>query len=246
MLCFVATPALAANTTGYAWSESVGWFDFSGVTVSDTTVIGNAYNDNTGWLVLDGIINTSGTLSGYAWSESVGYFDFSDVTIANGAFNGYAYNDNTGWLSFEDQTTVTTAWAPAVIVTPQSPSSRLGGYRRALPSVAKTPTTVPNTNTPSKPTSTVRDLKPGDRGNDVKTIQVILNILGYTIATSGPGSVKNETDLFGNLTKQALIKLQKENSITPANGDFNSSTKAVVLKKLLNLLEQLKTQLANQ
>jgi hypothetical protein len=242
LLCFVATPALAANTTGYAWSESVGWFDFSPAAVSDTTLSGNAYNDNTGWLVLDGIINTNGTLSGYAWSESVGYFDFSDVTVSNGTFKGYAYNDNTGWLSFEIGTNVTTTWTPAVAVVPQ-PTRSLGGHRRVLPT--PTPPTLPSTNTPSDLTFGVKELKLGDKGSGVKIIQTILNTLGYTVSKTGPGSQGNETDKFGALTKQALIKLQKENNITPTDGNFNSPTKAVILKKLLNLLEQLKTQLAN-
>jgi hypothetical protein len=106
---------VSANTTGYAWSESVGYFDFSNTVVTNSNLTGYAYNDNTGWLVLDGVLNNNGTLSGYAWSESLGYFDFSNVYIEDNQLQGYAYNDNTGWLNFTD-TTVSTTWAPA---TPQ-------------------------------------------------------------------------------------------------------------------------------
>lgn len=105
-----ATPAFAANTAGHAWSESVGWFDFSNVTVSNSNITGYAYNDNTGWLVMDGVINEKGNIIGHAWSESVGYFDFNDVAIIDGDFKGYAYNDNTGFLSFENGTNVHTTW----------------------------------------------------------------------------------------------------------------------------------------
>ncbi|MBC7766802.1 hypothetical protein H7Y21_02310, partial [Arenimonas sp.] len=60
LMIFIAVPTFAANTTGFAWSESVGWFDFKNVTVTNTAVTGHAYNDNTGWLVMDGVVNTNG------------------------------------------------------------------------------------------------------------------------------------------------------------------------------------------
>jgi hypothetical protein len=227
LLCFVATPAFASNTTGYAWSESLGWFDFTNVTISDTQVTGNAYNDNTGWLVLNGITNTNGTLSGYAWSESVGYFDFSDVAITNGAFSGYAYNDNTGWLSFETGTNVTTTWAPAVAQTT--------GYRPAHRRVLPVTSSIPNTPLPTTP-SQPRNLTLGSQGNDVKTLQVILNLMGYTISTEGPGSLNNESTYFGEKTKQALIKFQKENNITPPEGYFGPKTRDMIIIKLISLL----------
>ena len=89
----------------------------------------------------------------------------------------------------------------------------------------------------------MRVLKLGDQGKEVKTLQIILNILNYKVSEVGPGSPLNETDKCGALTKQALTKLQKENNIIPADGSFNPETKAVVLKKLVELLEQLKAQL---
>ena len=123
ILCLYLFPSLAsANTTGYAWSESVGWFDFSPAVVSNTDLTGYAYNDNTGWLVLSNITNNNGTLEGYAWSESVGWFDFSNVYIEDNQLKGYAYNDNTGFLNFTDGT-VTTTWSTP---TPQQPRRRSG------------------------------------------------------------------------------------------------------------------------
>jgi hypothetical protein len=122
---FIATPTFAANVSGFAWSESVGWFDFSNATLGDDSLIGYAFNDNTGWLALEGVTNTDGAFGGYAWSESVGYFDFSNASFSDGNFMGYAYNDNTGWLSFENGT-VTSTYAPVVASTSRSSS---GGTR---------------------------------------------------------------------------------------------------------------------
>jgi hypothetical protein len=125
----ISSPLLAATTTGSAWSESLGWFNFGNVQVNDATLTGTAYNDNTGFLVMDGVTNTNGTLSGFAWSESSGWFDFSHVIVntTNGTLSGDAYNDNTGFLSFDTGTNVTTAWRPAVVVTPPAPVNYGGG-----------------------------------------------------------------------------------------------------------------------
>ena len=254
-MLFISIPTLAANATGYAWSESVGWFDFTNVTVTNTTVTGHAYNDNTGWLVMSGVTNTNGTLSGYAWSESVGYFNFASTTIQNGAFKGYAYNDNTGWLSFETGTTVTTSWTPPVVPAPTTtagPSYGGGGSSggpSAVPASLKTPTTPPVVNTPTTipnitaPTITSsqiitqlsnnsRNLKQNIRGDDVKVLQQFLNSQGFTISNKGAGSPGLEANFFGNQTKQALIKFQIKNNIKPASGYFGPKTKAFIKSML--------------
>ncbi len=244
LLFFVTTPVFAANTSGNAWSESLGWFNFSNATISDTAVTGYAYNDNTGWLVLEGITNTNGTLSGYAWSESVGYFDFSNVIITNGTFSGYAYNDNTGWLSFESPVNVTTTWAPAEDTPPPVKKSSTGtsiqnrvenlnkmgktdqaeNLKKQYPNLFKTSSapTLPISNNP-------RDLELNSTGDDVKALQQFLNSQGFLINANGlPGSTGNETTYFGNLTKQALIKFQQANNITPSLGYYGPKTKAFI------------------
>lgn len=258
LFLILATPALAANTTGYAWSESLGWFDFSNATVSDTAVTGYAYNDNTGWLVLDGITNDGGYLSGYAWSESVGYFDFSNVTLdKDGEFHGHAYNDNTGFLILDAGTVfllglendpdyeyigpdfgADTEWAPAVA---PEPRRKNGGSKRKVTLTA--PTTSPSVNTPttvptSSPVPTVlkdalasnpRDLELNTQGEDVKLLQQFLNQQGFIINTPGQvGSAGYETSFFGNLTKQALIKFQIKHNITPSAGYFGPKTRAFI------------------
>lgn len=254
-------PSLASAST-YGWSESLGYFDFTDITVTDSAITGYAYNDNTGFLNMTGVTNDgTGILSGYAWSESVGYFDFSEVVISNGTFDGYAYNDNTGFLNM---TGVTTSWAPAVpeqddnnrgsrsggcsVVCKYNNLIKQGKTTEAEELKQKYPKAFPvfNQNTaPTNPVSpanttlntTNRDLQLGTAGEDVRALQKLLNSLGYIVnpTVGGPGSVGNETSIFGPLTQQALIRFQKENNITPSLGYFGPITKAYMkLKGYIN------------
>lgn len=233
----------AANTQGYAWSESVGWFDFSNVNVGNTAITGHAYNDNTGWLVLEGVTNTSGSLGGYAWSESVGYIAFTGVRIINGVFQGQAYNDNIGWLSFGTSTTVTTSW-----IVPTTPSMPVvssvsygggGGYSSVPASPAATTTSSGTSSLHMQPGGTAgkivstlaninRNLKILMRGEDVRLLQQFLNAQGFIVAKRGMGSVGKESTVFGPATKQALMRFQIKNKITPAAGYFGPKTKAFI------------------
>ena len=86
-------------------------------------------------------------------------------------------------------------------------------------------------NNPQAPVITsatfTRSIQVGATGKDVKILQKYLNSQGYTIATTGPGSLGHETDLFGNLTKQALKTFQKAHGL-PATGFFGPLTQKVV------------------
>lgn len=72
------------------------------------------------------------------------------------------------------------------------------------------------------------NLTVGSLGSEVKALQEFLNAHGYTVATTGPGSLGNETTRFGAATKAALIKYQKAKGITPAVGYFGAKTRAAV------------------
>ncbi|MGM0482661.1 MAG: IPT/TIG domain-containing protein [Patescibacteria group bacterium] len=82
-----------------------------------------------------------------------------------------------------------------------------------------------------------RDLKIGDRGDDVKELQVLLNRDPDTrLANSGAGSPGQETEYFGPITKNAVIRFQEKYSseiLSPlglqrGTGYFGSSTKAKI------------------
>lgn len=222
------TLSFAANVSGYAWSESLGWFDFSRATISNTSVTGYAYNDNTGWLVLEGVTNTNGTLSGSAWSESVGYFNFSQVTIQNGRLRGQAYNDNTGWLSFETSSDVTTTWSPpsSTVSTgnsggwngPTGGGSGGGSYSSSyIAPTSQTPQTPVSSSTPYVFT---KNLSYGMKNSDVLKLQQYLQAKGYLKA--------NPNGNFGPATRSALINFQKANNIAPAVGYFGPVTRLYI------------------
>lgn len=71
------------------------------------------------------------------------------------------------------------------------------------------------------------NLTVGTRSTDVMNLQKVLNMNPATaVATTGAGSMGNETTLFGPATRAAVIKYQKANGITPAAGFVGSITRA--------------------
>lgn len=89
----------------------------------------------------------------------------------------------------------------------------------------------PSTTRKSLGTLPLRDLKLGSRGEDVRSLQKVLNASGYFVAQKGAGSPGNETDTFGNLTKLALTKYQQANKIFPNSGYFGPLTQATFKAK---------------
>lgn len=72
-----------------------------------------------------------------------------------------------------------------------------------------------------------RYLNVGVVGDDVKSLQQYLNEKNFTIASAGPGAPGNETNFFGGLTKNALIRFQASVGL-PATGYFGPMTQGVV------------------
>ncbi|HMP19277.1 MAG TPA: peptidoglycan-binding domain-containing protein [Candidatus Paceibacterota bacterium] len=73
-----------------------------------------------------------------------------------------------------------------------------------------------------------RDLTLNSVGNDVMQLQKYLNANGFLLATSGPGSLGNETNFFGPLTRDALARFQVANGIVPSVGYFGPITRAFI------------------
>jgi hypothetical protein len=72
---------------------------------------------------------------------------------------------------------------------------------------------------------TFPNLNVGTFSKEVADLQKFLNLLGFTVSTSGPGSVGQETNFFGPLTRSALARFQKAYNINPAAGYFGPITK---------------------
>jgi len=80
---------------------------------------------------------------------------------------------------------------------------------------------------PAKNTSLfTKDLRIGTVDEEVRNLQKLLNKLNFTLATIGPGSPGNETNFYGNLTRQAVVKFQTLLSIYPSDGQFGDRTRS--------------------
>jgi hypothetical protein len=129
-----------------------------GVTVTDSTLTGYAWAQNTGWISFNttqsGVTNNGGTLGGFAWSQGEGWLSFTGVTIdSNGKFHGTATGNNST-LTFDcTNCDVRTDWRPAS----SGGSSGGGGGGIIWPNTSPTttPETIPPTATyPTYPPST--------------------------------------------------------------------------------------------
>jgi hypothetical protein len=93
-----------------------------------------------------------------------------------------------------------------------------------------------------------RTLKPGDKGQDVSTLQTVLNAAGKIVAPEGPGSPGNETDTYGNMTASAIQSLQCDNGIvcsgTPETTGYGATgpRTRTLLNSLLTAFESLYSQ----
>jgi peptidoglycan hydrolase-like protein with peptidoglycan-binding domain len=94
-----------------------------------------------------------------------------------------------------------------------SNSGSAGGFIGVPTTATTTVTVTPNKIIDMSIPVFSKQLKVGSVGIDVKNLQIYLNTHGYIIAKKGPGSVGNETNTFGSLTKVMLTKFQKDKGI---------------------------------
>jgi peptidoglycan hydrolase-like protein with peptidoglycan-binding domain len=71
-----------------------------------------------------------------------------------------------------------------------------------------------------------RNLEVGTVGEDVRCLQKYLNSEGFVIAEEGVGSPGNETNLFREKTKEAVIRWQTAQGIYPATGYFGEKSRS--------------------
>jgi EGF-like domain len=81
-----------------------------------------------------------------------------------------------------------------------------------------------------------KNLQIGSSDAEVYTLQHYLNVHGFPIATSGVGSLNNETTFFGKATKSALVRFQNYHradiltpqGLTVGTGKFYSATRSYI------------------
>ncbi len=164
------------------------------------------------------------TLEG-TWSQSDTVLTYTNTTDygQNQTYEiGLRFDDNTlGALSSVFFTTGTER------IEEDEPRRRSsGGSKKIVPTTQVMPT---NTLTSLSLVFT-KDLEFGMIDSEVKLLQQFLNTNGFSLAETGVGSIDNETDYFGTLTKEALIKFQIANNISPSIGYFGPITRGAVNK----------------
>jgi len=73
-----------------------------------------------------------------------------------------------------------------------------------------------------------RDLARNSTGEDVRTLQKLLNAAGSIVAVSGAGSPGHESDFFGTATEKAVISFQVARGIKPSVGYVGALTRAAL------------------
>lgn len=115
-----------------------------------------------------------------------------------------------------------------------APSAAATAYlhSRGGPAITQSAGAAAVSNLPASTTTPAftMDLSFGMANHEVHLLQNYLNMHGFPVAASGPGSLGNETDRFGSLTLQALKRFQAAHGIS-STGNFGPVTRAFVNKR---------------
>jgi len=160
------------------------------------------------------------TVESTDYSSGTFSYNLTDLEC-NTTYYFRSHATNSAGTSYGDDETFTTDECEVETPTSTHHSSRVvGGYIKSSSSSNNTQNTNTttdnnNSNTQQIQLSFTRLLKLNIIGDDVKSLQQWLNTHGYILASTGPGSLNNETTKFGPLTKKAVIAFQIANNLTP-------------------------------
>ncbi len=211
--------------SGYAYGENVGWINFNpssgGVTIDSSGIFhGSAYGETVGWIIFN-CANTSscGTVN-YRLSTDWRAASTRSSGSSGGGGGGVAPSSGGGGYCGS-------ACNPPASNPPSFQPANCPPGLICTPNATSSVTTTVTTTT-SNITFFIRDLTLRSVGEDVRQLQIFLNSQGFVVATTGPGSIGNETTYFGSLTRAALVRFQKAHGITPSVGYFGPITRAFI------------------
>lgn len=235
--------------TGGAQANNIFWVVAGQTTIGTTAVFNGNILDQTAI-----VLNTGATLNGRALAQTAVTLDANAVTIASSASAptptpapaptptpaatpAAAPAQSSGGSSVSSSGSSMTSTATQISTTAVAPSetnivalqARLNGLLATLQTLKAQGAASPNAQAVTNANvnaSFKRNLAVNATGDDVQALQVWLNAHGYAVASSGPGSLGNETKTFGGLTKSALAKFQAKVGISPALGNFGPLTRA--------------------
>ena len=117
--------------------------------------------------------------------------------------------------------------------TPKEPYSLIGEQRKKeeIQRVVEIKDLAVYLANPDISTSDVQKVILGRRSHvpEVQSLQIFLNLTGYTVAEEGWGSRGMETEYFGPATERALKAMQKANNV-PVTGELDTATQLAILK----------------
>lgn len=235
------------DNSGYPFLAWQVFPDTTAPIISETTPVTASGTDTTPDYTFTsdeaGDITYGGSCTSLTTTASVGANTITFETLALGTYTNCTITVTDAALNASNVLAVTafTITAPAsggssgsratkkVVVAPGYPSSPTPKPTDCLPSYVFSPSTgiLCPKEIPSKFVF-LNNLQSGMIHSDVKELQKYLNTHGFPVALSGAGSLGNETEKFGALTKQALIKFQQAKGITPAVGYFGPITRGLI------------------
>lgn len=147
-----------------------------------------------------------------------------DATLAA----GQGYTMGMKWaMAPKSATAGTPLPAPIPAPAPQPAPTPTTTIPISSPIPAPAPAPAPTPVATTSPLVLTRNLRLGDRGEDVKKLQQFLNARGFIVATTGPGSPGNETTYFGTATFNALVRFQRNIGL-PATGYCGPLTRKAI------------------
>jgi len=153
------------------------------------------------WTALSGCVTDT-----VAMTVSCTTSNFSDFALFGQAASGSSGNSGGGGGSVQSE------YAALLAMGATAQANQLKAQYSWLFANGTTTTTSSAVKTSPVFSAFTRSLHTGTQGSDVTRLQHFLNAQGFEVASSGPGSLGNETDYFGALTKSALEKFQTANA----------------------------------
>jgi len=225
------SPATKIILSGGAQASNIFWQVAGQTTIGTTAVFNGNILDQTAI-----VLNTGAVLNGIALAQSAVTLDSNTITAPSVSISVVPATPTVSATPATSATNSSTKSTSHKLSATQIQSilDVLTSFNANAATIAKVKASLEGAITGSVTSAAVKvfksNLTVGSLGSEVKALQELLNAKGYTIATSGAGSPGKETTTFGNATRAALMKYQKANGITPANGNFGPLTRESINK----------------